>query len=166
MQMAHLCQQCNIAGDESGDPLVKCRKMSMVKIRQYVLDGEVETLRRISQNNVYSDWFDCDFGGCELGIFSAAMPVEALHAVEGGTCKDAAAILFDEDLKDANCRLLNLQVKLLCSMDKQHYMTAGSNKAMPRIILFKDGVTSLSKLPSAHVIGLLLTIVIITLTEK
>jgi hypothetical protein len=30
--MAHLCRQCNIADDESGDPLVKCRKMSMVKI--------------------------------------------------------------------------------------------------------------------------------------
>jgi hypothetical protein len=31
--MAHLCRQCNIVGDESGDPLVKCRKMSMVKIQ-------------------------------------------------------------------------------------------------------------------------------------
>jgi hypothetical protein len=100
--MARLCRQCNIAGDESGDPLVKCKKMSMVKIRQYVLAGEAATLRLISQNNVYSAWFDCDFGGCELGVFSAAMPVEALHAVEGGICKDAAAILFDGDLKDAN----------------------------------------------------------------
>jgi hypothetical protein len=50
-------------------------------------------------------------------------------------------------------------------MDKQHYMTSGSNKAMPRI-LFKDGVISLAKLPSAHVIGILLTIVIITLTDE
>jgi hypothetical protein len=137
----------------------------MAKIRQYVLDGEVETLRHISQNNVYSAWFDCDFGGCELGVFSAAMSVEALHAVERGICKDAAAILFVEDLKDANCRRLNLQVKLLCAMDKQHYMTSGSNKAMPRI-LFKDGVTSFAKLPSAHVIGILLTDVIITLTDE
>jgi hypothetical protein len=85
--------------------------------------------------------------------------------VEGGIRKDAAAILFVEDLKDANCRLLDLQVKILCAMDKQHYMTLGSNKAMPRI-LFKDGVTSLAKLPSAHVIGILLTIVIITLTDE
>jgi hypothetical protein len=162
---ARPCRQCNIAGDESGDPLVKCRNMSMVKIRQYVLDGEVKTLHRISQNNAYSAWFDCDFGGCELSVFSADMPVEALHAVEGGICKDAAAILFVEDLKDANCSLLDLQIKLLCAMDKQHYMTSGSNKAMPRI-LFKDGVISLAKLPSAHVIGILLTIVIISLTDE
>jgi hypothetical protein len=112
--------------------------MSMVKIRQYVLAGKVEMLRLISQNNVYSAWFDCDFGGCELGVFSAAMPVEALHAVEGGICKDATAILFDGDLKDANCRRLDILVRRFCSMDKQHYMTSGSNKAMPRL-LFKDG---------------------------
>jgi hypothetical protein len=94
--MAHLCQQWNIAGNESGNPLVKCLKMSMVKIRQYVLDGKVETLEQISQNNVYSAWFDCDFGGCELGIFSAAIPVEALHAVEGGLCKDVATICLSK----------------------------------------------------------------------
>jgi hypothetical protein len=103
--MDRLCRQCNIAGDESGDPLVKCKKMSMVKIQQYVLGGEVETLRLISQNIVYSVWFDCDFGGCELGVFSAAMPVKALHAVEGGICKDAAAILFDGDLKGQATKL-------------------------------------------------------------
>jgi hypothetical protein len=90
---------------------------------------------------------------------------QAHYCFEGGICKDATAILFDEDLKDANCRRLDLQVKLLCAMDKQHYMTSGSNKVMPRI-LFKDGVTNLAKLPSAHVIGILLTVVIITLTDE
>jgi hypothetical protein len=166
LNMARLCRQCNIAGDESGDPLVKGKKTSMVKIRQYVLAGEVEMLRLISQNNVYSAWFDCDFGGCELGVFSAAMPVEALHAVEGGICKDAAAILFDGDLKDANCRRLDILVRQFCSMMyKQHYMTSGSNKAMPRL-LFKDGVTSLMKLPSAHVIGILLAVVVLSLTDN
>jgi hypothetical protein len=49
-------------------------------------------------------------------------------------------------------------------MDKQHYMTSGSNKEMPRI-LFKDGVTSLAKLPSSHVIGILLTIVLVSLAD-
>jgi hypothetical protein len=45
-------------------------------------------------------------------------------------------------------------------------MTSGSNKAMPARLLFKDGVTSLAKFPSARVIGVLLTIVIISLTNK
>jgi hypothetical protein len=107
---------------------------------------------------------DSLFGGCGLGVFSAAMPVKALHAVEGGICKDAAAILFDGDLKDANCRRLDILVRPFCSMDKQHYMTSGCNKAMPRL-LFKDGVTSLTKLPSAHVIGILLAVVVVSLTD-
>jgi hypothetical protein len=47
-EMARLCRQCNIAGNESRNPLVKCQKTSMVKIHQYVLDGEVETLEKIS----------------------------------------------------------------------------------------------------------------------
>jgi hypothetical protein len=50
-------------------------------------------------------------------------------------------------------------------MDKQHYMTSGSNKAMSRI-LFKDGVTNLAKLPSSHVVGILLTIAIVSLTDE
>ena len=123
VNQARLCRQCNIAGNESGDPLIKCQRMSMIKIRQYVLANDHETLQRISQNNVYSAWFDCDFGGCELGIFSAAMPVEALHAVEGGLCQDVAAILFHEDLKPANCGRLDLLVKRFCDLDMQHYMT-------------------------------------------
>jgi hypothetical protein len=79
-KMVHLCRQCNIAGDESGDPLVKCRKMSMVKILQYVLDGKVETLRHISQNNVYSAWFDCDFGGCRRSSREVGRPRRACGA--------------------------------------------------------------------------------------
>jgi hypothetical protein len=80
-------------------------------------------------NNVYSAWFDCDFGGCELGIFSEAMRVEALHAVEGGLCKDVAEILFTQDLKDAGYGRLDVLVQRFGSMDKQHYMvTSGSNK--------------------------------------
>jgi hypothetical protein len=114
---------------------------------------------------VYSTWFDCDFGACELGIFSAAMPVKALHALEGGLCKDVAAILFQQDLKDAGCGRLDVLVERFCSMDKQHYMTSGLNKAMP-YILFKDGVTNLAKLPSSHVVGILLTIVIVSLTDE
>ena len=162
--LARLCRQCNVSGNESGDPLVKCRKMSMVKIRQYVLDGEVDILKSISQNNVYTAWFDCDFGGCALGVFSAAMPVEALHAVEGGLMKYVAKILYEVDLKASMCGQLDILVGGLCQLDRQHYMSSGGNKAMPRL-LFKDGVTSLANLPSAHVVGVLLTIVVISLTD-
>ena len=164
INQARLCRQCNISGNESGNPLVECKRMSMTKIRQYVLNGEIDLLNSISQNNVYSAWFDCDFGGCELGIFSAAMPVEALHSVEGGLCQDVATILFEQDLKPANCGRLDILVKQFCDLDMQHYMTSGGNKAMPRM-LFKDGVTSLEALTKSHIIGILLTIIAVSLTD-
>lgn len=161
---ARLCRQCNVSGDESGDPLVKCRKMSMWKIRQYVLDNEVETLKSISQNNVYTAWFRFDFGGCELGVFSAAMPVEALHAVEGGLMKYVAKILYEVDLKKSMCGQLDILVSGMCQLDRQYFMASGGNKKMPRL-LFKDGVTSLANLPCSHVVGVLLTIVVVSLTD-
>ena len=40
--LARLCRKCNIARNESGNPLVKCKKMSMVKIRQFVVDKELD----------------------------------------------------------------------------------------------------------------------------
>jgi hypothetical protein len=70
-----------------------------------------------------------------------------------------------QKLKDAGCGHLDVLVVRFCSMDKQHCMTSGSNKAMPRI-LFKDGVTNLAKLPSLHVVGILLTIVIVSPTDE
>jgi hypothetical protein len=37
-----------------------------------------------------------------------------------GLCKDVAAILFEQDLKDAGCGQLDVLVVRFCSMDKQH----------------------------------------------
>ena len=36
----------------------------------------------MNQYNIQTAWFDIDFGGCEYGIFSAACPIEGLHALE------------------------------------------------------------------------------------
>ncbi len=41
------------------------------------------------------------YGGCRYGIFSAACPVEALHAFENGLIPDALHILFDEEMYPA-----------------------------------------------------------------
>ena len=162
--MARLCRQCNISGEESGNPLIECQKMSMVKIKKLVEDNNVAMLKKISQNNVYCAWFDVDFGGCPRGVFSAAMPVEALHAVEIGLCKDMLHILFENDLKDFRKRELDSIAKQMCDWDKQYYMTSGSNKDMPRL-LFKDGISSLKQISATYTVGIFLCVVILTLTD-
>jgi len=159
-----LCRACNVAGDEAANPWVKCGRMSMVKIRDYVVSGDLAALKKINQYNVYSAWFDVDYGGCSRGVFSAAMPVEALHALEGGLMTHCLKILFEEDLKAARCGDLDKLAIEMCGWDRQFYLHAGSNKDLPRT-LFKDGVTSLSKISHSYVVGMMLTIAIITLRD-
>jgi hypothetical protein len=80
-KMARLCHKCNVKGSDSGDPFVQCKRMSMVKIRALVDSNNMAALQAINQYNVHSAWFDVGYGGCRYGIFSAAAPVEALHAL-------------------------------------------------------------------------------------
>jgi hypothetical protein len=92
------------------------------------------------------------------------MPVEALHAVEGGLVDQVLTILFKEDLKPARCGDLDRLASQMCDWERQYYLHAGSDKDLPRT-LFKDGVTSLSKISHSYVVGMMLTIVIITLRD-
>ena len=45
-KMARLCCKCNVLEEESGDPLIECTDISMVKVRQLVLEGNVEALKK------------------------------------------------------------------------------------------------------------------------
>jgi hypothetical protein len=113
----------------------------------------------------YTAWFDVCFGGSPRGVFSAAMPVEALHTLESGLMKDVAMILYKMELKPSLCGQLDILVGAMCYLDRQHYMSAsGGTKTIPRM-LFKDGMTSLANLPCAHVVAVLLTIIAVSLTD-
>ena len=159
-----LCRQCDVHGQESGNPLVKCNCMSMFSIKQLVASNKVEMLNEICQYNVSSAWFDVDFGGCHYGIFSAGMPVEALHALEGGLIKDILTILFNEDLTELPAKKLDNGIIQMTKWEKQHYVHAGTKTNMPRT-LFKDGVSNLSKMPCRHFVGMMLSILMYSLTD-
>jgi hypothetical protein len=72
--------------------------MSMVKIIDLVRQNQHDILNNINQYNVHSAWFDVDYRGCCFGIFSAATPVEPLHALENGLITDCVHILFEEEM--------------------------------------------------------------------
>ena len=131
--MSRLCRKCNVRGDQSGDPFVECKRMSMVKIQKLVADNNVLALKAINQHNVHSAWFDVGYGGCRFGIFSAACPVEALHALENGLMSDCLNVLFCEEMTPMqHCHLDELAKKLV-GLDRQRYLTAGSEPLMPRL---------------------------------
>jgi hypothetical protein len=92
--MRRMCCKCNVKGSDTGNPFIKCQRMSMVKIIDLVRRKQHAILDNINQYNVHSAWFDVDYGGCRFGISSAATPVEALHALENGLITDCVRILF------------------------------------------------------------------------
>jgi hypothetical protein len=163
-RMRRLCRKCNVRGDQAGDPFVVCHRMSMVKIQALVAANNVEALHAINQYNVDCAWFHVEYGGCRFGIFSAACPVEALHALENGLMSDCLNILFKEEMTPRQLDTMDQLAKKLGVLDRQRYLTAGSEPLMPRL-RWSDGISSLSDLEAKYRVGIMLTIVVLTMQD-
>jgi hypothetical protein len=122
-------------------------------------------LDSINQYNVHSAWFDVDYGGCRFGIFRAATPVEPLHALENGLITDCVRILFEEEMTTKQKRRLDFLVRGLAYLPRQRYVLSGAEPLMPRL-LWKDGITSLSEITAKYKVGIMFTIVTVSLQDE
>jgi hypothetical protein len=120
--MRRMRRKCNVKGSGAGNSFIECQHMSMVKIIDLVRRNQHAILDNINQYNVHSAWFDVDYGGCRLGIFSAATPVEPLHALENGLITDCVQILFEEKMTTKQKRRLDLLVCRLAYPPRQRYV--------------------------------------------
>ena len=127
--------------------------------------GDVDTLHHYNQYNVRSAWFDAEFGGCRYGIFSAAMPVEPLHALENGIIPQCLSVLFKEEMMPINRQTLDVFIRTLTWEPTQKYLTSGTEKEMPRL-LWKDGVTNLAELTAKAKLGIMFSIVVFSLQDQ
>ena len=50
-------------------------------------------------------------------------------------------------------------------LDRQHYLTAGTAMGMTRV-LFKDGVTTITNVAASTNVGIMFTIIVLSLTDK
>jgi hypothetical protein len=73
-KLHRLCSKCNVCGDESGDPLVQCKKINMVQIMQLVKDNRQDILDDFNQYSMDNAWVDASYGGCRFGIFLTVSP--------------------------------------------------------------------------------------------
>jgi len=137
----------------------------MDKIKEMVQHNDTASLNKLCQYNVYTSWFDVNYGGCKYGIFSAAMPIEPLHALENGLMQDILDVLFKEYIVGRKKFELDLLAKQLITFDCQYYVSSGAQKEMPTL-LWKNGITSLSFLKANDKVGLMLTIVVLSLTTE
>ena len=160
-----LCHKCDVKGEDSGDPYVECNKIKMKTIQDLVHDNETDKLHEMNQYNVQNAWFDIDFGGCEYGIFSAACPIEGLHALENGLILYCLQVLFTKIGSSTKLGELDKLVKKLTKLPRQHYASYGSNKDMPRL-LWRDGITNLKNLNATYKVGIMFTIVVVALQSE
>jgi hypothetical protein len=164
-KLHRLCRKCNVRGDESGDPLIECKKINMVRIMQLVKDNRQDILDDYNQYNVHNAWFDVSYGGCRFGIFSAACPIEPLHSVENGLIPDCLTILFKDEMRPALKADLDSLVRRLTLLPRQRFASSGTALGMPRL-LWKDGVTSLTDLSAKMKVGIMFTIIVVSLQEE
>ncbi len=164
-KLHRLCRKCNVRGDESGDPLIKCKKINMVRMMQLVKDNKQDILDNYNQYNVHNAWFDVSYGGCRFGIFSAACPIEPLHSLENGIIPDCLSILFKDEMRPALKKELDKIVRNLTLLPRQRFLSSGAEPCMPRL-LWKDGVTSLTDLSAKLKVGIMFTIVVVSLREE
>jgi hypothetical protein len=164
-KMARICRKCNVSGAEVGNPFAQCFPVLMNDVINLVASNDVRTLRDMNQHNVHSAFFDFGYGGCKYGIFTAAMPIEPLHSLAQGIIEKVLKVLFTEKLSKAKCAELDTIARQFTTMPKQFYATAGTNKAMPRL-LWKDGITTLTDLSGSHRVGILFTVICVALTKE
>ena len=128
----------------------------MDRIKWLVANNQKESLKKLNQYNVYSAWFDVDYGGCKYGIFSAASPIEPLHSLENGLIADCLKVLFYEELSGPLSKAtLDTLIKKICTWDCQFYLSSGSQKSMP-ILLWKSGISNISNTPAREKVGMIL----------
>ena len=137
----------------------------MKYIKKLVDDNKTEKLKKLHQYNVQNAWFDKDFGDCPYGIFSAACPVEPLHALENGLISECIKVLYNKLGSPKKLSQLDIVVKKLTALPRQNKISYGSDKDMPRL-LWNEGITNLTDLTAFYKVGIMFTIVIISLQEE
>ena len=134
----------------------------MKDIQDMVKQNNTEQLKVLYQYNIQNAWFDVNFGGSSYRIFSAACPVEPLHALENGLITECIKVLFTRIKSNDYLAELDKLVKKLTILPRQNKIFYGSDKDMPRL-LWKDGITNLADLTASHKVGIMFTIVVISL---
>src|SRR6476661_6924818 len=108
-----------------------------------VQNKNVEALHELFQVPHEIAWFDLDYGGNPEGIFTAACPPEALHALESGIFFHVIKEFFQVILKPTASAQINKIVKNWTTYPRQHYLRSFENDGYP-CLLYTSGISKLT----------------------
>ena len=66
--LKRLCQACDVAGKDAGDPNIICQHRISSKIEILVQQKNHLQLQALNQYCIPNAWFKVDYGGCSNGI--------------------------------------------------------------------------------------------------
>src|SRR5688572_21563277 len=99
-----------------------------------VNNQDIDALEALYQAPHCKAWFKVDYGSNPKGIFTAACPHKALHALENGISQHLLKVLFKEILKPQRSAFLDQHVNRWNSYPRQHFMRSYNVEGYPRLV--------------------------------
>ena len=152
---------CDAGPSQLSKPKIgSCKRLIMQDVMNLVTNENYEELYNLYQAQHWIAWFDLDYGGNPEGIFTAACPPEALHALENGIFFHMLHELFDVILKAQRVKgLFDQLIYSWNSYPAQHLMRSHCIDGYPRL-LYTSGITSLSNTTANDKVGIMFCLIV------
>ena len=141
-----------------------CSFLVMEDIKTLVRNKDWGELESLYQHQCWNPFFDVDYGANKWGIFLAACPPEALHALEQGVFKHLLESILGGYLKPVQITLLDRVVQTWSLLPRQKLFRSSNFPEAPRL-LFKDGISSLKQTPGCDRAGMVFALMVASLTR-
>ena len=151
---------CNAGPQHLARPKVgMCKRLKMQDMMDFVTSNDLDSLYKLYQAPHWIAWYDLNYGGNPEGIFSAACPPEALHALENGIFLHLLKELFHQIMSRKSSGMLDNHVGTWNTLPGQHYVRSHHIDGYPRL-LFTNGISSMSDLKADDWVGIVFCIII------
>jgi len=160
-----ISQMCNATPSfYEGEIHKSCKLLNMNKIKTWVKNNKNDKLHNLMQSKHWQAFFDIDYGGCPGGVFTAACPPEALHALENGIILHCLKEVFQEILTPAQHCKLDQIVQTWTKLPCQKYLKSNYLE-YPRLY-FGDGISTITETSAVTKVGIMFALVIASITVK
>ena len=136
-----ISRMCNAGPKLYSKPEVGlCERIMMQDVMNKVKQNNTTYLNQLYQAPHWIAWFDLDYGGNPEGIFTAACPPKALHALKNGIFLHILKEFFQEVIPKKACGLLDNHIYRWNLLPIQRYMRSNHIEGYPRL-LFTSGIS-------------------------
>ena len=151
---------CNATPDfYINDVCKSCKLLNMNLTQNLVRNQNTKKLNSLLQLTKWQVFFDIDYGGTPRGIFTAALPPEALLALKNGIMLHALKEVFTTLLSPRQSKKNDELIQNWGQLPKQKFFR--SYYLQYSQLLFMDGITILTETSEFTKVGIMFALVLI-----